>query len=220
MGAESGTPTSNLSPQVPAMFTPSVAARVIALALVLSATSAAAQEISSPNRGWGLRIPSGALIATGSQRDHLEDAQLTAIQLSRSIGSRLAITGTFAWARSRDLGTTNTPKLDVFTSDMGVEASSREFFTDRRVSLSTFAGLGAGARSYNYRKLDLDATNNLAGYAAAGGEVGVGRVAIRVEARDYATGFKPLAGAGKSEARNDVVIMAGIRFNRRPAEER
>jgi len=86
--------------------------------------------------------------------------------------------------------------------------------------LNTFAGIGGGARSYNYRKLDVDATNNLAGYVAAGGELGIRRVAVRIEARDYATGFKPLVGGGRSEARNDIVIMGAIRFNRRAAETR
>ena len=66
----------------------------------------------------------------------------------------------------------------------------------------------------------MDATNNLAGYLAAGGELGMGRIALRIEARDYATGFKPLVGGGKSEARNDVVIMAALRFNRRSGESR
>jgi hypothetical protein len=69
-------------------------------------------------------------------------------------------------------------------------------------------------RSYNYRKLDVDATNTVAAYGSVGGELGVGRVGLRLEVRDYATGFKPLVGAGKSDMRNDVVIMAGLRFNR------
>jgi hypothetical protein len=43
---------------------------------------------------------------------------------------------------------------------------------------------------------------------------------VRIEARDYVTGFKPLVGAGKSERRNDVVIMAALRFNRRAGESR
>jgi hypothetical protein len=202
------------------MFTKSAIAGVITLAALILPGTAQAQEVSSHARGWELRIPSGGLIATGAQRDHLKDADLTGIQVSRSIGSRFAITGTFAWARSRDLATADRPKLDVFSSDVGVEARSREFFAHAPVSLSTFAGLGAGARSYNYRKLDVDATNNLAGYAAAGGELAIGRVTMRIEARDYATGFKPLIGTGKSEARNDVVIMAAFRFNRRPAEVR
>ena len=202
------------------MLTLSATTRVAAVALLVLAGTAQAQQVSSTASRWELRLPSGGLIATGSQRDLLKDANLTGLQVSRSIGSRFAATGTFAWARSRDLTISGKPKLDVFTSDLGVEAHSGEFFAQAPVTLRTFAGVGAGARSYNYRKLDVDATNNLAGYAAAGGELGMGRVALRIEARDYATGFKPLIGGGKSEARNDVVIMAAFRFNRRAAEAR
>jgi hypothetical protein len=52
----------------------------------------------------------------------------------------------------------------------------------------------------------------------------MGHVGLRVEVRDYATGFKSLVGGGKADTRNDVVIMAGLRFNRqrarRPNESR
>ena len=41
------------------------------------------------------------------------------------------------------------------------------------------------------------------------------RIRLRVEARDYATGFKPIAGGGSANARNDVVMMAGLRIVRR-----
>jgi hypothetical protein len=60
----------------------------------------------------------------------------------------------------------------------------------------------------------VDATNNLAGYGTVGGELGVGRVGVRLEVRDYVTGFKPLAGIGTSATRNDVMMMLGFRFNR------
>jgi hypothetical protein len=119
----------------------------------------------------------------------------------------------FAWARSRDVASLGNPKLDVFTSDVGVEARPVQW-GGRAVSFSPFAGLGAGARSYNYRKLAVDATHNVAGYGTVGGEIGMGRVGLRLEVRDYATAFKPLVGAGKAETRNDVVMMVGLRFNR------
>jgi len=48
-----------------------------------------------------------------------------------------------------------------------------------------------------------------------GGELGVRRIRLRVEARDYVTGFRPLAGGGSSDTRNDVVVMAGLRLTRR-----
>lgn len=190
------------------------------LALLLSATTAAtAQDTAPHSRAWEFRVSSGALVATGDQRQQLKDAQLTAAQLSWVVNPRLAITGSFSWARSRDLATTVTPKLDVFTSDIGAEMRSSRWFAGGPVSLSAFAGLGGGMRSYNYRSLDVPATNNLAGYGSVGGEIGLGRVALRLEARDYAAGFKPLVGAGRSAVRGDVVLMGALSFNKRRAPQ-
>ncbi len=174
-----------------------------------------AQTVPTTESPWALRFTSGALVGTGAQRDVLKDAQVSAVQLSWLVHPAIAVTGSFAWARSRDLLTAGRPKLDVFTSDAGVEVRPVQLFADRAVSLRPFVGAGVGARSYNYRQLDVDATNNLAGYAAAGGELSMGRVGLRVEARDYATGFKPLVGAGTSSTRNDVVITAGLSIKRR-----
>lgn len=73
----------------------------------------------------------------------------------------------------------------------------------------------AGSRSYDYRSLNADATHNLAGYGAVGGELRRGRSHVRLEVRDYLTGFKPLAGNGASGTRNDVVALVGLRLGRR-----
>jgi hypothetical protein len=59
----------------------------------------------------------------------------------------------------------------------------------------------------------VDATHNLAGYASVGSELGMGRVGLRVEVRDYLAGFQPLVGSGRSATRNDVVIMAALSFD-------
>ena len=173
-----------------------------------------AQDPTSQSGRWSLRVPGGAFVPTGSQRNSLDDAHVTAVQISRLVRPRLALTGMFSWARSRDVAVTDAPKLDVFTSDLGIEARSAERFADGPVTFSAFAGLGAGVRSYNYRKLDVDARHNLAGYGSVGGELGIGRVGLRVEVRDYATGFKPLVGSGRSRSRNDVVMMAALSFSR------
>ena len=116
------------------------------------------------------------------------------------------MTTTVGWARSRDVATEGQPKLDIFTYDVGAElrAAGR--------SVEPFAGIGAGGRSYNYRKLDVAATHNVAAYASAGGEIGIRRVRVRLEARDYIAGFKPLSGAGAGCTGNDVVVMAGLRI--------
>jgi hypothetical protein len=75
-------------------------------------------------------------------------------------------------------------------------------------------------RSYNYRSLDVDATHNLSGYATLGGEFAAGRAGLRLEARNYMSGYKPLMGAGKSDTHSDIVFMVALRFTRQRAAQR
>jgi hypothetical protein len=211
---------SHLLQQVRTMSTSSAARTALvaagALAIIVTFPRPSSAQTRAPQaNAWELRFTSGELVATGNQRSALKNAPVSAAQVSWVVRPSIAVTGTFGWARSRDLGSVGSPKLDVFTSDLGIEARPLQWLAGHAVTFSPFAGLGAGARSYNYRKLDIDATHNLAGYGAIGGEIGFGRIGLRLEARDYATGFKPLIGAGKSDARNDVVTMLGVRFNRK-----
>lgn len=187
--------------------------------LVIGSGSAHAQSAPPRAPRWELRVTGGAFAPTGTQRNVLKDAQVTAAQLSWVPRPSLAITGTFGWARSRDLTSFESPKLDVFTSDLGVEARSAPVAAGRSMTFTPFVGIGAGARSYNYRSLDVDATNNLAAYGSVGGEIGVRRLGVRLEARDYVTGFKPLVGGGKSDARNDVMILVAVQFKRQRAAQ-
>ena len=166
------------------------------------------QAQPSTKSSWELGIPSGTLIPTGSQRDAIKRGNLTAIQLMYVVKPRIAITSSFGWARSRDVVTNGTPKLDVFTYDAGVELRAPGW----KKHLTPFAGAGVGGRSYNHRKLDTDATHNLSAYASAGGELAVRRVRVRLEARDYLSGYKPISGAGEARTSNDVVVMAGLRI--------
>jgi hypothetical protein len=194
----------------------SVRSAVLALgAMLVVAVPAAAQSlVPAPRSAWALRSTTGGFIPTGDLRRTLENGQSSGAQLAYRLHPAVILTGSFSWARSRDLATASAPKLDVFTSDVGVELCPKQWIGER-FTLNTFAGLGAGDRSYNYRKLAVDATHNLAGYVATGGEMGFGRLGLRLEVRDYLSGFKPLAGVGSSETRNDVVIMAGLRYHRK-----
>ena len=177
----------------------------------LSAQDSTSQAPSKAAR-WELTVPSGALVPTGVQRDAIKRGNLTAVQLMYVARPTFAITSTFGWARSKDVATVDQPKLDVFTYDIGAEARAPHRIANETMSFSPFAGIGAGGRSYNYRKLDVDAKHNLAAYASAGGDIGVRRLHLRLEARDYVAGFKPLAGSGAGRTGNDVVVMVGLRL--------
>jgi hypothetical protein len=178
----------------------------------LSAQDTTAQSSTEKPARWELLVPSGTMLPTGTQRDVVKRGSITAIQVAYLVRPAFAITSTFGWARSRDVATAGDPKLDVFTYDIGAEARGPRWIAGNGVSLSPFTGIGAGGRSYNYRKLDVDATHNLSGYASAGAELGVRRVHVRLEARDYVSGFKPLSGQGSGRTGNDVVVMVGLRI--------
>jgi hypothetical protein len=187
----------------------------VLLASTRTAGAQAAHPAPSPRTGWEILASSGALVPTGAQRDALKDAPLSTAQLSYVVRSRFAVTTTVGWARSRDLASAGDPKLSVFTYDVGAEVRAPRWLDGGALAFTPFAGVGAGGRSYNHRGLDIDATHNLAGYAAVGGELGTGRVHLRLEARDYLTGFRPLVGGGEAATRNDVVAMVGLRITGR-----
>jgi hypothetical protein len=152
---------------------------------------------------WSLIVPSGTIVPTGAQRHAIGRGNVTAVQLAYAPRPTFAITSTFGWARSRDVAT---------TYDLGAEARAPRWLEGNGMSLMPFAGAGAGGRSYNYRKLDVDATHNLAAYVSAGGELRIRRVGLRLEARDYVGEFRALDGGAAKRIGNDVVFMAGLRL--------
>jgi hypothetical protein len=193
---------------------------VTLLAAAHPAHAQAAPQAPQARNSWELIASSGALVATGAQRDAIKDAPLSTAQLSYVVRSRFALTTTIGWARSRDLVAAGRPKLDVFTYDLGAEARAPRWREGRSVTLMPFAGVGAGGRSYDHRRLDGDATHGIAGYGAVGGELGMGRVHLRLEVRDYVTRSEPVVGGGAAGTRNDVVAMVGLRYVRqRPRQE-
>ena len=209
---------------------PSTAARVVAAALALSAVASAfaaparAQTASAPS-GFELRPFVGAFIPTGDQRDLLDDAVFTGGQLGYRFTPNVALTAGLGWAPTKDLTGAGragggAADLDLFQYDLGVEGrlpGAFAFGATRSVWVSPFLGLGAGARTFNYRDLDaIDAETNFVGHGALGVDVGPGdaRWGVRLEARDYVSAFKGLRGErAERTARNDVSLAAGLTFH-------
>lgn len=193
--------------------------KVASLALSLGAANVALaqSDVGVPAKGrWEFMMSSGALVPTGALREVLKDAMLSTAQLTYVVKSNIAVTAMTGWARSRDVASTGRPKLDVFTYDVGAELRAPRNVATNKLSVRTlFAGAGVGARSYNYRNLDVDATHNAAVYGSIGAEVGARRARLRLEVRDYVSRFTPLNGANTAATRNDVVAMLGLRLVRR-----
>lgn len=180
----------------------------LAMPPVLAQQSATA----APKPRWEFLVASGTIVPTGAQRDAVKRGNFTAAQVQFVVRPNLALSATLGWARSRDLASVDAPKLDVFTYDLGAEVRSARWTLGRTLTFMPFAGVGAGGRSYNHRSLEVNATHNVAGYLSAGGEIGIRRLRLRFEVRDYLTGFRPLRGEGSRRGHNDVAVMFGIRL--------
>ncbi len=192
----------------------SLAVAVIASITLLSAAilPASAQVPAEPTARWEFLMSSGAALPAGEQRRAISSGALSTVQLSYIVHPAMAVTATMGWARSRDLTLAGNPALDLFSYDIGAEARARGLHAGRAIAFRPFAGVGAGARSYNHRHVDLAVTHVPAAYASVGGELGGGRVRLKLEARNYMTRFKPLSGRGGSETRSEVALMAGLRL--------
>lgn len=185
------------------------------LALLLSLLAVAApvraQSSAATTPGVELLVPSGTMVPTGAQEGDLKRANLTAVQLSYGLRPDLVITSTLGWARvtPRHLG--SEARLNQFTYDAGVEYRLPRRTADRRVNFKPFTGAGLGARTHSYRHVEFATTHQLAAYASVGGELGLARVRVRLEVRDYLTWVTP-PGAVSTARRNDVAVLAGLRL--------
>ena len=187
-----------------------VAVAAFALTSALGAANASAQAATSHgSNGFELRPYAGAFIPTGQQRDFLKDAVIVGGQASYRIVPQLAITGTLGWSPSKDRITPGDQTLDVWQYDLGAELRAPSWLHSGAWDFTPFVGLGGGGRTYNYRDLDVDSKTNVAGFGTVGGELGYGRIGLRVEGRDYVSQFKPFTG-GDSKTRNDVTVAAGL----------
>jgi len=187
---------------------------IVTIVTVITATAPSAQAQTPPERPkWEFLVSSGQLVPTGAQREVFDRGNLTAIQIGHVVTDHLVMTGTAGWGRTRATSI-GTPRLDVFTYDLGAELRTDRFTVTNWLSWIPFAGIGTGGRSYNYRHLTVDATHNVATYVSAGAEFGVRWGRLRFEARNYMGGFKPLDGSRGSSTRNDVVVLTGLRFGR------
>jgi hypothetical protein len=180
---------------------------ILAAGLSLSATVAGAQVTPE------FRPFVGAFVPTGDHADVLKSSMLVGGQVAVEVRSTVHLVGTLAYATPETDGLAIGKDVHLFQYDVGAEffkvvpmSQANDHWTFR-----PFIGAGLGARTHDvYDRNDLDAQTNLAGYAALGGEIQHQRIALRLEARDYVTRFNGLAGGDAAEARNDLMIAAGL----------
>jgi hypothetical protein len=178
----------------------------------LAPTPALAQE-QQPARNFQISPYVGAFIATGDQRDLLDDAVLTGLTLSYDVHPYVAVVGSFGWAPSKSVALGVEDDLDLFQYDLGVQGQYA-FSLGRKLTLKPFVGGGVGARTYSFRDLDVDSETDFAGYLSGGANLEYGKLALGVTVRDYLSAFDGIGTDEGSSTRNDLSVFAsfGLRF--------
>jgi hypothetical protein len=154
----------------------------------------------------------GAFVPTGANSHVLRGAPALGSQMTFALNPTVSLTGSFTRASSEEESAA-ADGVDVYQYDIGAEAGKvvARFGTWQ---LRSFVGAGFGGRSYNYKDISAPAEHTIAGYGAAGAQMQMGRLAFRLEARDYVSGYKGLSAGqyGSSETRNDVMLKSGVSF--------
>lgn len=186
-------------------------AALVLVGLLIAADRAHAQASVATTPGFELIVPSGAVVPTGARDGDVKRANLTAVQLSYGLRPNLVVTSTVGWARMTPRDLSPQARLDLFTYDAGVEYRLPRRSGDRRVNFKPFTGAGVGERTRSYRHVNVPTTHNPTTYVSVGGELGLARVRVRLEVRDYVTWATSVGSSGTTR-RNEVAVLAGLRL--------
>lgn len=184
---------------------------LLAVAVAVALPTGPALASDSPERTRFHVAPYvGAFVATGDQRDVLDDTVLTGFTLSYDVTRYLAVVGSFGWAPT-EVKTVADGDVDLYQYDLGVQGQYA-FDVGSGVTVTPFFGLGLGARTYEFRDLSLDSETDLAGYVSLGATVEHGRATLSLTARDYVSHFDGLGLQSESDTRNDLSLFTSVGF--------
>lgn len=159
-----------------------------------------------------LRPFAGAYIPTGKLADDYKSGMNLGTQAAVELSPRvhLLVTGSWMHGHNKFVGMNN-DHTHLWQYDAGGE------FTPAELAAGTwmfrpFFGVGAGARTYDFKHAGMASSTQVASYAAIGHEVLRGAFAIRCEARDYVSRYvSPVTRATSN--RNDLAFSFGVAFH-------
>lgn len=185
-------------------------ALVAIVALTLISSTAAGQRTKP--FGPELRPFVAAYVPMGSMRDDFRDAVTIGGQGAIEMSDYWHLVGTIGWTYGKNRFTA-LAKEDTYLIhyDVGAEANLL-YELQNRWLLKPFGALGVGARSYDYGVDAIDTRTCTSGYGGVGTELQRGLVALRLEARQYASCFEsPITGEKKT--RTDGLFAFGLAYH-------
>jgi len=181
---------------------------VLAVTALLAVSSVPANAQLVP--AFEIRPMAGAYIPMGDQKSLVSNATMYGAQASWLMSPSWAFTGSLGWTRNEDRALSPaTNRLDMYQYDAGLEARLNPSIGESW-SFAPFLGLGAGARTYDYKKVDIDSHTYFAGYGAVGGELAYKSIGVRLEARDYLSRYRLGFDTGAMDYRNDMTLSAAL----------
>ena len=184
-------------------------ATLVPLAILVPASMATAQAWPSAPE---LRPFVGVYVPTGSHRALLEQAMAIGGQVALEFGRGVHAVAGMAWIPTEQRGVATGGRLEMAQFDLGAEwLSPGARRLQRRVN--PLVGGGVGLRAYRSRDVDTPSQANPAGYGTLGIEVRLGRMAARLEGRDYVSAFRGLGGRDGTSLRNDMTLGVGVGYH-------
>jgi hypothetical protein len=185
-------------------------ALVALVALALIAPDASAQRVKS--FGPELRPFVGAYVPMGVMRDDFRDAATVGGQAALELSDYWHLVGTMGWTYGKNrFSTLAKEKTYIIHYDVGAEANLL-YERENNWLVKPFGGLGVGARTYDYGAASITTKTCTSGYGAIGTELQHGVIALRAEARQYASCFEsPITGTKKT--RTDGLYAIGFAYH-------
>ena len=180
---------------------------LLLLSLSALALSPAVSHAQDDRTGaLAMHVLLGGFVPTGALRGTVSNGYAIGAQIGMAITPRIATVAT-AFVIQTKYRAANVVEVTLVQYDAGLE------FTPGAPHASThrvvpFVGLGAGGRTFDFRDAGMASRTYPAAYVAAGSEVRLHRLTLRMEARGYA--FRQELDAGVSVTRTDVTGLVGL----------
>lgn len=151
----------------------------------------------------------GMYVPTGNHRSDFTSATTVGMQGAVELSRNAHVLATVGWAHGHSKFSGFSEELTyIWNYDIGAELNAF-YELDPTLFVRPFVGLGAGARTYDYKESRTTSSTCATGYGSLGSEVQGKMLAFRLETRGYLSCFEsPITG--KKQTRDDVVFSMGL----------
>jgi hypothetical protein len=172
----------------------------------------AALPARAQTRDWTVEVRpfAGVYLPVGAQRADFKSATMVGMQGAVELTRHVHALATLGWTHGHNKFFAG-DLTHIWQYDVGAE-----FNLVREMAggwlFRPFVGGGAGARTIDYRGDAARTTTCAAGYGTLGGEIEMGVVAVRAEARDYLACFESPV-TERTRTRNDLALSVGFAYH-------